>query len=471
MALTRRRFLTSVCAALASFAPSAKLFARGDDPPNFLLIMADDLGAKELRCYGNREHRTPHLDRLAATGVMFKTCWATPMCSPTRAEIMTGRYGFRTGWYHNNMKFPVGAAGIHLGKSQLIFAELLKGAGYATAVSGKWQLPGKLPTLCHDFGFDEYCIWAQVNQLPPGARYDGPVDIVPGNTSRYWHPCVLRNGKHVSTTDADYGPDIFCAFVIDFMRRMRDRPFLAYYPMCLTHGPHDPTPDPEHRGGKTAGGFAACVEYMDVIVGRLVAALDDLGLREKTVLMFTADNGTAGSGKTQPTELGARVPLIVNCPGRVRALGPSEALVDLSDVLPTLAELSGAKIPEGYTIDGKSFAPVLRGEARSVRKWIFSYIAQYRMLRDERWLLERNTIHQFGRLYDCGDSRDGTGYREVTDSADPEVAATRERFLQILAGLPAPDPNDPKVKRALERIAAQKRRRQAISRAKRANRQ
>lgn len=471
--LGRRHFIRAAAAgaAAASVAPEAFAQRAGQRRPNILLIMADDLGAKELACYGNQTHRTPNLDRLANTGVMFRTCWATPICSPSRAAIMTGRYGFRTRWYHNNMKFPIGDAGLHLGKSQLIFAELLKSAGYATAVSGKWQLPGRLPDLCHDFGFDEYAIWASVRQLPDPTAYRGPVegaqDIVPGRTSRYWHPCILSNGKHLPTTEQDYGPDKFADFLIDFMKRKGRGPFLAYYPMCLTHGPHDPTPAPTRPGGKTEGGFQHNVEYMDKIIGRLVKALDDLGLRDNTILFFTADNGTGGQGKGQATELGARVPMIVNCPGTVKARAPSDELVCFADVLPTLADFAGAGLPEGYVIDGKSFAPLLRGETAQHREWIFSYLSEKRMLRDKRWLLEGNSLQDFGRLYDCGDSRDGTGYKEVTDSQDAAVIAARQRFQKILEGLPAPNPNDPQVRKKLEAMKQQKQRARQIRRRKR----
>jgi arylsulfatase A len=221
------------------------------------------------------------------------------------------------------------------------------------------------------------------------------------------------------------------------MKSNRERPFLAYYPMCLTHEPWDPTPDPSQPGGRTAGGLRANVEYMDRIVGKLVGALDDLGLRRDTIVFFTGDNGTGKAGKATVTELGVRAPMIVNCPGRVQPGAARDDLIDFSDVLPTLAELAGAALPEGVAIDGRSFAPMLRGERGNPREWIFSYLAYRRMLRDRRWLLEGD-----GRFFDCGDSRDGRGYREVTGSSDPEVLRARRRFDAILAQLPAP-PREP----------------------------
>lgn len=167
-------------------------------------------------------------------------------------------------------------------------------------------------------------------------------------------------------------------------------------------------------------------------MGRVVKALDDLGLRENTVVMFTGDNGTGRAGKGTVTERGVRVPMIVNCPGLVKPRVLRD-LVDFSDVLPTLAELAGAGLPRGVEIDGRSFAPQLRGERGNPREWIFSYLAYERMLRDRRWLLEGD-----GKLYDCGESRDGSGYRDVTNSSSPEVAAAKRRFAAILEKLPAP---------------------------------
>ena len=128
-----------------------------------------------------------------------------------------------------------------------------------------------------------------------------------------------------------------------------------------------------------------------------------------------------GPDNSPSTELGARVPMIVNCPGTVKASDARDELVDLSDILPTLVDFAGAELPGDRPIDGRSFAPILRGEKGNPRDWIFAFIGEFRILRTSRWLLERNTHHDFGRLYDCGDRRDGKGYREVTDSSDPEV--------------------------------------------------
>ena len=421
--------------------------AAAAERPNLILIMADDLGSKELSCYGHPTHQTPHLDELARTGVQFATCYTACICHPTRFEIMTGRYGARNGVYH----FAGRAGGPHPDSPEeqivnhLTFGKVLQAAGYATAHAGKWQLTGEHPNLIRENGFDEYCMWAYNHNLPAGVKHTGGWEGKPGvKTSRYWHPSIVKNGEYVPTTIDDYGPDMFTDFVIDFIRRNREDRFFVYYPMALTHGPYYATPaSSPDEGDKFRNSkkdhWQENVEYMDGLVGRIVAALDESGLREDTIVLFTGDNGTGGEGKGTPTELGARVPMIVNGPGRVKPVGLSDALVDTSDVMPTLVELAGTSLPEGHLIDGHSFAPILRGERSDVRDWIFSYLGDRRVLRTKRYLLEENSATEYGTLFDCGTSRDGSGYRDVTDSESPEVLAIKQQFEAILATQPGPE--------------------------------
>ncbi len=420
---------------------------KGSDrrPPNLIVIMADDLGAKELSCYGNEDHRTPHLDRLARTGVQFNTCFSTPLCHPTRFEIMTGQYGSNNKIYNfaGRRGGPKPTSPEEQIAGHVTFAQVLKSAGYATALGGKWQLTGKIPTLVYETGFDEYCMWAYKHNLPEGIEHDGGWEgRGKQKTCRYWHPSIVKNGEYLPTEKDDYGPDIFTEFLLDFAQRHKDEPFFLYYPMALTHAPYysTPTTNPNETEKFTHSPdkFKENVEYVDKLIGRIVAALEELDVREDTILFFTGDNGTGGQGKGQPTELGARVPMIVNCPGRVKPLGLSDELVDLSDIMPTLAELAGAELPQDRPLDGRSYAFLLEGEPGRARDWIFSYLGDRRILRTKRWLLEDNSPHHYGRLYDCGASRDGTGYREVTDSTDPEVLAIKRQFDEILTTKPAP---------------------------------
>jgi arylsulfatase A len=419
-------------------APGSSPNPAKDRPPNLILVLIDDMGAKELGCYGNKEYKTPNMDRLAREGMRFETCYATPYCTPTRVAIMTGQYGFRTGYFHmagmgytpfpSSPEFEIG--------SKFTFADLLKTRGYRTALAGKWQLTGKVPSLIHDCGFDEYRMWAYTSNLPPGVKHTGAFHEG-AQTSRYWHPCILENGRYLPTKPDDYGPDLFTDFVIDFAGRNKDRPFFVYFTMPMVHGPHVETPDPDHPGSRWPKGFKSNVEYFDHVAGRLVRSVDDLGLKENTVFLFVGDNGTASSGKGTVTELGVRVPLIVRGPG-VKSGVVSRELTDITDILPTLGEFAGAERPAGHVTDGVSLVPTLLGKPGRHREWIFSFLGRGRMLRDERWLLEREGDGR-ERLYDCGSSRDGTGYKDVSRSDDPEVRAARDRFHELLETLPGPD--------------------------------
>jgi len=411
-------------------------------PPNIILILADDLGAKELACYGNQEHRTPRLDRMAAEGVRFETFYAMPLCTPTRVALMTGQYGFHNGFL--GMQDPAYKPAPKSSQAQIgshfTHADLLKSRGYATALVGKWQLSGELPTLVRDAGFDEYCMWAYDHNLPAGVTH--PAHERPqGNACRYWHPSIVEDGKYRPTNPDDYGPDLFNQYVIDFVRRHKSHPFFVYYTSVLTHSPHLETPDPTAPGKRWPATFKSNLEYLDCLMGRLFDALQAEGLDQNTLVIFLGDNGTGGSGKGTVTELGARVPCIVRGPG-VRRGVVSRALADLTDILPTLADFAGATLPDNQPFDGRSLGLVLRGEQEKHRDWIYSHLDDGRVLRDSRWLLEIAKGGKGEAMFDCGESRNGTGYENVTNSIDPEVKAARARFAEILAGLPQPKPRD-----------------------------
>lgn len=434
---SRREFIRGMGAASAlAVLPSALGSAPARRPPNIFLIMADDLGAEALGCYGGKAYATPNMDALARNGVRFSTAWATPVCTPSRAEILTGRYGFRTGWRHlehaTYMNYPLNPVKVLEG-NHATFANVLRCTGYKTAVAGKWMLQGTTQNLIRQLdsmGFDEHCVWPiHPDYFPPDTGYQGPNEKV----SRYWKPVFLRNGKIRKTADTDFGPDMLTDFLLDFASRQKQEPFLAYYSACLPHWPYPDLPDPKNPGKKRPGGLKANIEYFDTLVGRIVKGLDKAGLRNNTIVMVTGDNGTDEYGKNSlKLERGPRVPFIVNCPGMVPRAKVSPALIDFSDILPTLAELAGAKgLLDNYVLDGKSFAPLLLGKPFKGREWIFSYLDDSRFLRDKRWLLDGRD-----RFYDCGDRRDGESYRDVTKSNDPAVAAARKRFEKILKGLP-----------------------------------
>jgi arylsulfatase A len=380
--------------------------SRGKNP-NIILIMADDLGQEALGCYGAAEYETPVLDELAAGGLRFTQCHATPLCTPTRVQIMTGLYNNR-----NYQGFE------YLDPDQVTFAQLLKKAGYATCISGKWQLNGwraKKPgwddlNRPAKLGFDAFCLWQVSKYKQMGERYADPL--------------IVKNGEELPILEGNYGPDVFCEFILDFMEEKKDQPFLVYYPMVLVHNPFTPTPDsPEwaDRGRrypmkKHAGDssfFPDMVSYMDKVVGRIVTRLDELGLRENTVVMFTGDNGTTtniytkmkdGSiiqgGKSYMTDRGTHVPLIVSWPGTSPAGRTPDDLIDFTDMLPTLCDLAGAEVPGNLRMDGRSFLPQLKGKKGKPRKAIFLHYWGRGRIQEEAREMARNERYV---LFDNGD--------------------------------------------------------------------
>ncbi len=353
---------------------------RGADRPNILLIMADDVGSDAIGCYGGQSYPTPHIDKLAAGGLKFSHAFSMPVCHPTRICLMTGRYPFRFGEAGSQWgDFPDEAEELSIGHR-------MRQAGYSTAVAGKWQLCLMKDDLDHPrrTGFDEWCLFGW---------HEG---------GRYHDPLIYQNGVRRTDTTGRYGPDIYVEFLVDFMRRSHnaDTPFFAYYPMALCHDVTDDL-NGELVAFATDGRwmtFGEMMASMDDRVGRLIAALEHMGIRDDTLIIFTTDNGTAaasysrlnadgrmikekvfsirngevvpgGKGKTDDT--GTRVPLIAYWPGRIEPGTETAIMVDFTDLLPTLADL--AKLPpEEVPRDGVSFAPTLLGTSgqEPKRDWI-----------------------------------------------------------------------------------------------------
>jgi arylsulfatase A len=335
--------------------------------PNIVVVLADDFGYECVAANGGRSYQTPHLDKLAAGGMRFEHCYAQPLCTPTRVQLMTGRYNVR-----NYVNFGT------LDPKATTFANLLKRlGGYATCIVGKWQL-GRGLELPKQFGFDEYCLW-QHTRRPP----------------RYANPGLEINGKEMDYTKGEYGPALINDYALDFIARHKDRPFFLYYCEMLTHGPFQPTPDSVDWNPKLVGEklsnkkhFADNVAYMDKMVGRLVARLDELKLRDNTLIIFLGDNGTGKQitsllgertvqgGKGTTTAAGMHVPLICNWPGTIAAGKVSPHLIDSTDFLPTLCAAAGVKVPDEPKLDGRSFLAQLRGEKGNPREWFYCWYAR-----------------------------------------------------------------------------------------------
>jgi len=407
----------------------------GRKQPNIILIMSDDVSCDLYGCYGNNKVNTPNLDRMAREGVMFRTCWASALCAPTRAMIMTGRYGNRTGCYHNNLQMPQKDGSNDLLKFHHSFGKLLKQAGYATAIAGKWHCSSSRPES-PEGGFDEYCLWEgvrEIEDLPGRPEFTGAWEDRTNQTttSRYWHPGIIKNHRLLKTKPSDFGPDIFTDFICDFIERKKDQPFLVYYPMVAPHGTREGHTTTPLRGmvaemaradsTETRERFEALNEYIDVLVGRIQKKVKDLGLADRTIVFYCSDNGTAVTAKSRAVERGCRVPMVISG-AEIKKRGATDEITDLSDILPTLVDFAGAKIGAGYEVDGKSLRPFLVGKTDTHREWIYSVIGTSQLVRTKRYLLEAvNPILGLprGRQYDCGRSRDGRGYKRITESTLP----------------------------------------------------
>lgn len=399
-----KRTLSTILTILAVFSP---LPAWGK--PNLILIMADDLGYETIGANGGTSYRTPALDKLAATGARFTHCYSQPLCTPTRVQLMTGLSNVR-----NYVRFGA------MDPESVTFAHLLKDAGYATCIAGKWQL-GRDPQLPKKLGFDEYSLW-QHTRRPP----------------RYANPGLEINGIEKDYTNGEYGPDLVNAYVLDFITRKKDSSFFIYYPMILTHGPYQPTPDSKTWDAKAMGEdvnrhekhFGDMVEYMDKLIGKMVAKLDALDLRQNTLILFLGDNGTGRGtrsmmgdrevvgGKGTTTAAGMHVPLIANWPGRVVNGTVCGDLVDSTDFLPTLLEAAGVTIPPDLNLDGRSFFPQLIGQKGKPREWIYSW---YSPRQGNDLTVREFAFDQRFKLYRTGDFFDLS--RDLAEKQPLEVAA------------------------------------------------
>lgn len=411
----------------------ANWIAPAAEKPNVVLILADDVGVEAFSSYGSEQYRTPRLDRIADTGVRFTHAYSTPLCTPSRVAIMTGKSNVR-----NYTDFGA------LQPGSYTFAQLFRDAGYKTAVAGKWQLQGSAnvpgtPTSAS--GFDTYCLWNTGRTKRP----------------RYWTPSIEQDGRLLDLPADAYGPDVFTDFLIEFIEQNRDGPFLAYYPMALVHDPFLPTPDSADRDSRDEQrNFEDMVAYADKVVGRIDDTLERLGIADETILIFTSDNGThrkirsrlghvaVQGAKGTPRDAGTHVPLIVRAPG---ALGGRvlDDLIDFSDFLPTLADAVGVPLPPELETDGVSFWPRILGQPGTPRAWHFTYYyprpytrrfdADYnhpevRFVRDQRYKLYAD-----GRFFDVAIDPDES--RAIPHGqGDPTAEAARQKLGSAMEQFP-----------------------------------
>lgn len=416
LALTGTLFLCALKAQAAADAPTA-VAAR---PPNFVVILADDLGWGDVGFQGSTTIATPRLDRLAREGVRFTDAYAAaPFCSPSRAALLTGRLPARAGLPY--VLFPAEHTG--LPPEEITIAEVLKGRGYATACIGKWHLGWDREFRPTRQGFDVFYglpYSNDSNEWPVGQPFMQVMGL---------EPLPLIDGERVVEAPVEQATLTrrYTERAVAFIRENRERPFFLYLPHTMPHIPQYASPD---FAGKSKGGlWGDTIEEIDWSTGKILDALRELGLDERTLVVFTSDNGaaaragSAGAGKTGKAttpkksaagaetgrfpgrsyggsngvlrggkgatfEGGVRVPLAMRWPGSIASERAVAAPVSLMDLFPTFARLAGAALPEGRVCDGRDLSPYFAtggsDEARTIHHY-FGYQAQ--AIREGTWKL------------------------------------------------------------------------------------
>jgi arylsulfatase A len=410
---TARRLVVAVVL-LAACAP-----AEYDERPNFVLILADDMGWGDIGVQGATGFATPNIDRLAAEGTRFTSFYApNAACSPTRAAILTGSYAPRVGIPH--VLGPRSRRGLN--PQEITIAEVLRDRGYATVAVGKWHLgdhPAFLPTAQ---GFDSYFGLPYSNDMSPVKANN------PRERANLWYPPLplIRD-----TTVIEREPDQtqlvrrYTEEVVGFIEYNADRPFFAYLAYSL---PHVPLWASERFKGSTERGlYGDVVSEIDWSVGEIMATLRRLGLDRRTLVAFTSDNGPwlvfgnhAGSsgpyreGKATTFEGGHRVPGIFHWPGRIPAGRVTDAFATGMDFLPTFAALAGDTVPADRVIDGHDIWPLLAGTTEETPYEEFFYFrgGQLQAVRSGKWKL--HVPHRYPTLVGGEAGRDGFPGREVT---------------------------------------------------------
>lgn len=413
--------------------------------PNFILLLADNLGYGDIGCFGSTLHRTPHLDRMAREGVRLTSFYASSgVCTPSRASLMTGCYPRRVNLHVDSrggaVLRPVEPKGLH--PDEVTIAEVLKGQGYATALIGKWHLGDQPEFLPTRQGFDSYFGIPYSDDMTADKRPDGS-----------WPPLPLLRDETVieAPVDRNQLTQRYTEEAIRFLTENRDRPFFLY----LAHAMPGSTPHPfasaKFRGRSANGAWGDSVEELDWSTGEILAALKRLGLEERTLVIFTSDNGAPRrdppQGSNRPlggwgyttAEGGIRVPAIVRWPGKIPAGLTRDELTTTMDLFPTFARLAGASLPQDRILDGRDIWPILSGQpgARSPHAAFYYYHGeQLQAVRAGPWKLYLPLEHQLvgfqgqgrktpARLYDVS-----VDPGETTDRAreHPEVV---QQILQL----------------------------------------
>ena len=428
----RRNLIKGAGAAACSVGITALLAdtSKAKRRPSFVVIFVDDMGYGDIEPFGSKLNRTPQLNRMAAEGMKLTSFYvAAPVCTPSRAALMTGCYpkrvGLATGSW-SGVLFPKDPHGLN--PKEKTIAGVLKDAGYATGCFGKWHLGDQPEFLPTNHGFDTYFGIPYSNDMwpphPGAAKWKTAPPPLP----------VLRNNRVVDLVKDMEGQAQLCKRFTDeattFIRKNRLRPFLVYLPHAFIHHPRSARKEfMDKAGGQPT---RAQIEEVDWSAGRILDTVQELGLAENTLVIFTSDNGGARGcsngplrgGKGSTWEGGMREPTLAWWPGTVPANSVCDEIATTMDLLPTFAGLGGGKVPEDRVIDGKDISPLLlgRANARSPYKAFFYYSRNnLRAVRSGKWKLHAN-----GQLYDL---EKDIGERQNVAKRNPNVVTRLNKYL------------------------------------------
>ncbi len=393
-------------------------------PPNFVIIFIDDMGYGDIGPFGSTINRTPHLDQMAAEGMKLTSFYAAPVCTPSRAALMTGSYpirnGLQTGSWHPVL-MPGDTQGIHA--DEITVAEVLKQQGYATGIIGKWHLGDQPAFLPNQHGFDYHFGLPYSNDMSP---------FLPRNSRNHPPLALIRNGEVIREVpeDQSFLTGSYTEEAVTFIEQHQKEPFFLYLPHSMVHVPLFAGDD--FRGKSGNGILGDAIEELDWSVGQVLGKLRDLGLAENTLVLFTSDNGPArGSAgplrgrKGDTWEGGMREPTIAWWPGTVPPGASYDSVASTMDVLPTFARLAGTSAPTDRTIDGHDISAILKGDLDQPSAYdAFYYYRGYelRAVRSGKWKL-----HTTGELYDLDGDIGETSNVSVENS---EVVERLEGLLE-----------------------------------------
>ncbi len=361
--------------------------------PNFIVILCDDLGYSDVSCFGSKKKKTPHIDKMAEEGMRCTDFYVTaPVCSPSRASLMTGSYPLRVdmsrSWAGPYVMLPADKKGLN--PSETTIAEILKGAGYRTACIGKWHLGDQPEFMPNKQGFDYYYGIPYSNDMKRKAPRKGQT----APTSK--HLPLFRNEEIIELSpDQRLFTKNHTKEAIQFITENKDNPFFVYLPYIM---PHNPIYASQAFNGKSEHGvYSDAIHELDWAVGEILRTLKELEIDDNTLVIFTSDNGATGRGENHPLsgskgtilEGGMRVPCVMRWPAAIPAGNTCEELITVMDLLPTITKLAAGKLPENK-IDGRDIYPLMSGEkdAKSPYEKFFYYrIDQLRAVRSGRWKL------------------------------------------------------------------------------------